>query len=437
MRASFVSSTRRVALVAVLLSSTGGAAAAQIPNASAAAFGMGGNFTAVARGYEAIAWNAANLAMPGRPMLSLGIGIIGGSVGLDPIDFRTMHEYSGEIVPVEVKQDWLDQVRAAGGEQLRLDGGVTPFAMSIGPIGIQAGASAYTNMKLSPDAYEAMVLFGNEGNNSGLTRDFDFAGTSVRAGAMSTVAGSFALPIPINFTMGVLSNERAAVGLTAKYVMGNALLIAEDNGSVLGADEMTIQLPMIVPDSSYSGTLGNGMGLDLSAAWSGGPWRIGVLAENVFNSFKWDTTRLAAISGVGSFNIDSSATDFEQVAYASAPQFLRDIVANQKYAPAFTVGAAFNVTSSLTLTGDMKVSTGGDEAIVVGPKSRLGVGAEWRVLPFLPLRAGVASVTDGWQAGAGLGLRLLGYEFGVSSSIRRRGQASESGIMIGVIGIGR
>ena len=51
MRASFVSSTRRVALVAVLLSSTGGAAAAQIPNASAAAFGPGGNFTAVARGY--------------------------------------------------------------------------------------------------------------------------------------------------------------------------------------------------------------------------------------------------------------------------------------------------------------------------------------------------------------------------------------------------
>ena len=103
-----------------------------------------------------------------------------------------------------------------------------------------------------------------------------------------------------------------------------------------------------------------------------------------------------------------------------------------------------DITSSVTVgsegrtvTADMKTSTGGDDAIVVGPRSRIGVGAEWRLLPFLPLRAGVASVTDGWQAGAGVGLRLLGYEMGLSTSIRRRGTANESGVMFGLVGIGR
>ncbi len=435
MRASTVSTMRRVAVAAVLLSSTGSLAVAQLPNASAAAFGMGGNFTALARGYEAVAWNPANLAMPGRPLFSLGLGILGGSVGLDPIDFRTMSEFSGEIVPVQTRRDWLEQVRLAGGQHVRLDGGFTPLAFSVGPIGLQFGGSAYTNMTLSPDAYEAFVLFGNAGN-TGL-KDIDLTGTSVRVGAMSAAGMSFAVPVPINFTMGMLANERAAIGVTAKYVMGNALLIAQDDGSVLGASDFDLRFPMILPDSNYTGTLGNGVGADLSVAWSGGPWKVAMMAENAFNTFRWDTTMLAAISGAGTFNEDSNSVDFDQVPYGQAPAFLREIVANQKYSPAFTVGAAFDVMPALTLTADMKMSTGGDDAIVVGPRSRLGVGAEWRILPFLPLRAGVASVTDGWQAGAGFGLRLMGYELGLSSSIRRRGQANESGIMIGLVGIGR
>ena len=162
------------------------------------------------------------------------------------------------------------------------------------------------------------------------------------------------------------------------------------------------------------------------------------MAENVFNSFAWDTTTLSSISGIGTFSTDSNSTDFEtKLPFGEAPAQLRDIVTNQAFKPSITFGAAFNVMPSLTLTADIRQSMGGDEAILIGPKSRMGVGAEWRVLPFLPLRAGVASVTDGWQAGAGVGLRLLGYELGVSTSIRRRGEANESGVMIGLVGIGR
>jgi hypothetical protein len=236
-----------------------------------------------------------------------------------------------------------------------------------------------------------------------------------------------------------MKDERMAIGFTAKYVMGNGIAIAQDVGSVLGTGtELEFEFPLIVPDSGYNGTLGNGVGGDIGLAWSAGAWRVGVLAENVFNTFQWDTLRLSSISGVGYFSLDSTSTDFAtQRPFSDAPAALRDIVANQRFFPTITLGTAFKPMRTLTLTADIKASLGGDDAIVIGPKSRVGVGMEWRLLSFLPLRAGVASVTDGWQAGAGLGLRLLGYELGLSSSIRRRGTANETGVMLGLVGIGR
>jgi hypothetical protein len=428
---------RCVGLAGILVAIGARAANAQLPNASTAAFAMGGNFTAMARGFEAVAWNPANLAMPGRPFFSFGAVIAGGNLGLAPVDFTTLHKFSGQLVDSATRVSWIDQARLFGGERIKVDAGLTPIAFTLGPVGFQLGGSVYTNVNLSPDAWESWN-FGNAGNNGGQPKTLDFTGTSVRIGAFSVAALSYAHGLPISLTNNLLSDEKVAIGVTAKYVMGNALVVAEDAGSAIGAsDTLQLRVPVILPDSNYHGTLGNGVGADVSLAWSGGPWKVGMLAENVFNAFKWDTTVLAFAPGTGAFTSDTNDTNWDQVAYSSAPKNLRDIVAAQAFKPAFTIGAALKVTSSLTLTADMKKTFGGDEAIVIGPKSRFGIGAEWRVLPFIPLRAGVASVTDGWQAGAGVGVHVLGFEVGVATSIRQIGAARQSGVMIGLIGIGR
>lgn len=446
MRASLGSAMRRTGVAALLVAIGVTPSFSQLPSASPAAFGMAGNYTAMARGYEAVAWNAANLAMPGRPLFSLGIGVVGGTTGLDPIDVTAFNRFSGRLIDAETKAAWVDQARLSGGERLRIDGGVTPLALSVGPIGLQLGSSLYTNANLSPDAFEAM-LFGNAGA-TGVPKALDLTGTSVRSAAFTTGAASFALPLPFKVTGGFLPNERAAIGITGKYVVGHGLVVAQDNGSTVG-DDVRLNIPTItvrtdeydlftttLPTTEYKGNAGSGMAADLSLAWSGGPWKVGVLAENVFNAFKWDTSMLAFRPGTASKD-PADSSGFEQIEYFKAPQALRDIVEAQKFAPAIAVGMSFQLLSSLTLTADMKTYTGGDEAIVIGPRSRFGVGAEWRLLPFIPLRAGVASVTDGWQAAVGAGLHFLGYELGAATSIRRRGAATESGLMIGVIGIGR
>jgi hypothetical protein len=206
MRTSLVSFMRRAGLATLILSA-GVRADAQLPNASPAAFGMGGNFTAVARGYEAVAWNAANLAMPGRSFMSFGTAIFGGSAGLAPIDLGKLHEFSGKIVDPATRVSWVDQARLAGGQRGRLDGGVTWLGLSVGPVGLHVGSSFYSNMNLSPDAWEA-VLFGNAGRTGGQPKTLDFAGTSVRGAGFTTGAMSFALPIPINLTNGLLKYAR-------------------------------------------------------------------------------------------------------------------------------------------------------------------------------------------------------------------------------------
>lgn len=447
MRTSFISSVRRAGFAAVL-TAVASPAVAQLPNSSTAAFGMAGNFTAVAHGYEAVAWNAANLAMPGRPFMSFGLASLGGTLGLDPVDFRKLHEFSGQVVDSATKVAWVDLAQLSGGQKIRIDGGVTYLGLSVGPFGLQVGSSFYTNANLSPDAFEA-ILFGNAGRTGGQAKALDFTGTSVRGAGFTTAAASFAMGLPFKIMGGTLPGERMAVGITGKYVLGHGLVLADDAGSAFPTNApIQISFPTIITrqrvdgpgfgtaSDEYDGIAGRGVAADLSLAWRGGPWRVGLLAENVLNAFKWDTTMLAYLPGTASLD-GTNATDFDRQPFGNAPQALQDLVTAQKFAPAFTIGAAMNVTSRLTLTADMKTSTGGEESIVIGPRSRLGVGAELRILPFIPIRAGVASVTDGWQAGVGAGFHFLGAEISAATSIRRRGAATESGVMVGVFGLGR
>src|SRR5437588_12297405 len=125
MRTSLLPAVRRSAPPgAALVLTLAGVAAAQQPNASVAAAGLGGNFTAMARGYDAVAWNPATLGLPGNPHFSIAIAPFGGTASLTPINLSDVNAYSGKTVPASVRRGWLDLVTAKGGEKGELDGGL-------------------------------------------------------------------------------------------------------------------------------------------------------------------------------------------------------------------------------------------------------------------------------------------------------------------------
>ena len=422
--------TTRTAFVAavaslVLVSSSG---AAQQPNASAPAFGMGGNYTALARGYDAVAWNPALLGMTDRPGFSLTVATAGGFSGLHPIDFSSLKPFEGVNIPLSVREEWLTQVTARGGEHGSIDGGATVLALGVGPFAVQVATSAYANAKLTPDAFEA-VFFGNSGR-TGTPHDLSFAGSSMDGAAFTTGAVSYGIQPPIPLPMGELS-----LGVTGKYVVGHAMARAEDAGSIITTGPVILRFPMVYADPSDKMDQGHGVGFDIGAAWSLENLTLSATVQNVMNTFAWDTTMMRVKMATGSFDFGGQSTmDFVEMPYDSAPAPLRKEIADTRFARVFAAGAAYDVTNFLTVSGDVRHAATG---MVVGPRDAMGAGAELRVLGVLPLRAGLTRVDGGWQYAAGTGLSVFGFEMSISAAKRTiPGGGSASGLMFGLVSMG-
>jgi hypothetical protein len=413
-------SVRTAALLAAV--ALPGALAAQVSNSSPAAFGLGENFTAAARGADAVRWNPANLGLPGNPGFTFRALGGGGVSALNPVRMSDFSSFGGQPVSHEVRQQWLDRVTAEGGESGDAQGDFTVLALSAGRLALSVGGTGYAQARLTPDAAEAL-LFGNAGR-TGQARDLRFAGSNARGGAFATTALSYGQPV----------GRSAAFGVTAKYVVGAGMVRAADAGSAITASNIDVAFPT-VHSSADGASAGSGFGVDLGAAWTGGRLTLGAKAENVVNTFAWDETKLRYRAGTAAFDGTNSASNFDEQAYTAAPQSLRDAVADERFAPALSAGLAFQRSATLLVTADARYALGGDETIVLGPKSRFGVGVESRAIGFLPVRLGGALITGGWQASAGAGIKLGAYELSAAYMTRHAAHGTAPGVMFNVVSV--
>lgn len=400
---------------------------AQQPNASAAAFGMGGNYTALARGYDAVAWNPALLGMSDAPRFSLSLLSVSGLSGLDPVSLADISAVSKGTSPVPdgTKEAWLQRI-GAGTQRGRGDADISVLAISTGPVAFQLGMMAFGEAKLNQDAAEA-ILFGNAGR-TGSARDLHFNGSSARGGAISTGAMSVAIPLPLGVTGR--DDESFSLGVTGKYLRGAGMMRAADDGSAITSGNVKIGFPVVY--SSEAGNAGSGVAMDVGMAWHAGGLSLGATAQNVFNSFAWDTTTLRTRAGSASFDGTTVTSSFDALPYASAPASLRQSVASDRIKPEVGVGLAYRMPT-LTVSADARQRVG--DGMDVGPAMHAGAGLEFRGLGFLPLRAGAAVITGGWQAAGGIGLHLGPYELGAGVSMRTRDGGSETGVMVSLVSI--
>ena len=140
-------------------------------------------------------------------------------------------------------------------------------------------------------------------------------------------------------------------------------------------------------------------------AWEGSIWTLTAAIQNLFHTFQWDLEGFAYRPGTVLFEVDTTATDFDAVPAANAPGGLRNEVLDQSFGTALNLGAAYRRSDRLVLTADLRID--GGDTLVQGVGSHIGVGAELRLLPFLPLRGGFSRVSGGAiHLAAGLGLEL-------------------------------
>lgn len=397
-------------------------AAAQLPQASATALGLGFNTTASARGFAALANNPAGLSMHDGPGFSLAVAAAAVETGLGPVSLQDLVDYDGQLVPDAVKSEWLQRVAASGSQAGTVGAGITPVAFSVGSLGFQISAQAGGEVNLGEDAVE-LLLFGNAGR-TGSAGDYDLEGSSLEAFLLSTAAVGYGFQV----------SPQLHLGVTGTYSVGTGLVVGRDAGSVLQSDPLLAQIEFPVLFTDFEDEFGNeregaynngsGVGLDVGAIWVGPTLTVGATIQNLISTFGWDLAGFSYTPGQAVFDGDGGDSNFEEFPADGAPQVLRAAAEELTLKPVFAVGVQLEPTAELSVTADLRKRVSG--GLAVGPDFHLGAGAELTALPFLPVRAHLAKVSEGFQVGGGASLVLgpVNLSGGIALRTRDAGNAT-------------
>jgi hypothetical protein len=421
---------------------------AQLPDPSTRALGMGGAYTSLARGYEAVAWNPAMLAATGRPGFTIGLPHVNFEFGSNSYGFSDFRKYANSYLTAADKQVLLGKISDST-LTIRTLFGVAPFGLSIGPFALLVASAGQMDLGVGKDAVR-LALFGNAPGTSSFTAK----GSNGHAWAASTAAGSFALPF--NVPMGHLS-----VGATYKYVIGNVLGSAGDLGTRFVSSPFSTTEAGQAIYTNYDtkcssiqplGTglcgakVGNGYGVDLGATlqFARGGISLSAVVVNALGKMTWNQDRLIyertvrkdSLTASGSFIkvADSSVTlktAAQMAGDAQAQQLRSALLANADFARLARVGFALR-SGMLTVAADaqLRLKAGLDQQ----PAQLLSAGAEYRVLGIIPLRVGASSDFAGTtMLSAGTGLQLIGIN--IDASIANLSGTVNPGVRVG-FGVG-
>lgn len=368
---------------------------AQLPQASASALGVGFNTTASARGFSAITNNPAGLGHPGTGAFSLAVPALTAQSGLGPVTLLDLAEWEDRRLPDATKTEWLSRVDQSGGQTGSLDAGVTAFALQLGSIGFQLSSVAGGSVALAPDAVE-LYLYGNAGR-TGMAEDFDLEGSAINGFGLTTAAVAFGMKL----APGIYG------GATGKYTVGHGIVMGRSQGTTLGSDplELEVDFPVIVlrtEDPELKN--GSGLGLDVGVIIDRPGVSIGARIENIVSTFEWSLDGLSYVPAQALFNSDGQDSDFDERPASEAPADLLAEVAEATIKPVFSAGIQLEMSPQLSVTADLRKRVEG--GLALGPAFHAGVGAEVKVLPFLPLRGHLAKVSGGLQVGGGASIVL-------------------------------
>jgi hypothetical protein len=405
-------------LLAALAALPARRAEGQLPDASAAALGMGDTHAALARGFTAVARNPAGLAMPDGPEASASIFSIRGVGGLGPVDLGDFAAYEGELLSEEVRRQWLDRITTAGGEEGTASAEVSYLSAQYGRFGLQFASRGDVDSSLSPGAAE-LLLFGNAGR-TGAPADIALQGSAFDLAVTSTFGVGYAHPL-------IREGDRAlSLGVTLKYTIGHLMMTALELGGETTADPLAMRVEFPVVQSDTIPGLGGpdtgaGVGLDVGLAWRDGPLLAGLVLRDLVNTFAWNEESLYFRAGTVTVEGETRATDFEPRPFSDAPDPVRERVRELHDPPVLAAGMAYEPRSDLTLSAELRQRLGEGRSSL--PDTRFGAGAEYRPLAWLPLRAGASLHAEGYLLAGGLGLHLGPLHLDAALASRKSGSA--------------
>lgn len=416
---------RRYMLPLMLLAPS--ALAAQLPNNSTRALGLGGAYTVQARGFEAAAWNPAALGVRGRPSFTLGLPQGSLEFGSSDLGFGDFRKYADTFLSQQDKDDILAKIDTALG--VRTIAGIMPIGLSIGRFALTVGSAGGVEGQLGKDAVD-LALNGNA-SRAGVGEFFTAAGSRGSGWAATTAALSVGWPL-VSTPMG-----RITVGATAKLIFGNGLMRGAETSShfqINPAFDVTASGHAIYTDypggttsPSPGNAPGRGIGVDVGGMLElPGGLTVGATLVNVVGSMKWKAERLryerASYVVTQAANGDLNDTLIQVTLIGSqidgdpvARAFRDSVLEHAGFAKLARVGASLRLGGLLLAAdGQLRLSDGLDHP----PSQFVSAGAEYVLLGILPLRAGVGtdfSKQVTLSAGTGLHLGPVHLDIGAAN----------------------
>jgi hypothetical protein len=391
---------KRILTLLMLLYVT--AAQAQQATPEARSFGMGSAYTARASGYEASFWNPANLGLSTNPSWSTGMNA-SAYVSNNAIGYGQITDVYGEYLDSDEKSRLLADVRQATGgglATLDFDVGAQGIGASIGQFAFGFGGIGAGTSEITPDALE-LLLFGNVGE-SGTGRNFDFSGTSVDVWTLYGAHASYAQP----FRLEVLPQAGFSAGATLRYGVARDLLRITESRSDLIYEPLGLDVAMQKLQST-EGNAGAAFAADLGVAmeWEG-RMVFGASLINAIQAISWDESSFAVTNYEVNADYEEIAINSTTIPYSDLdPEVQANVDAlldGASLPRRLRLGSLLRVSPELDLSADYVELIGG--SLRSSWDRSLSTGAEFRGIPMVPLRAGLATSFDQFALTGGLGL---------------------------------
>ncbi len=396
----------------------------------AKSLGLADNYSAVSRGVQAMPWNPANLALErGNTFelnfISFNIAIYNNSFSLSEYNrYFTKEGNGGRPYTEKDKQAILDLIPDEGFKAMS-SVGMNAFGVAYNNFGfavqlIQQGQGASSTSKKLID----IALNGED-----LTRDYNLHETNPVGGssfgAMKISAG-YAYPLKptkIKFLRFMRKHvDLLAVGININYYLGAAGAKIERSelrvkrfGAKADSVSYLFNMEAVTSATESGSPTGQGFGIDLGiTAKYKKHWHFSLSFSNLFASIRWTKNVERFIlkeSGeaeiFGDTNEDSELSIDTSYAIGSFETKLPTVM---------RAGASYKLLNNLTLVAEWR--QGFDDYMNNTTTPRVGVGAEYYPLPWLPLRGGLAvGGTHGFQFGLGTGVHVGFFEFDMSYAV--------------------
>lgn len=371
------------------------------------------SYTSLARGYQAIGINPANLALPGNGDFSVGLCAVGANLANNSFTLADYNKYNGAFLSQSDKDRLLASVPDDG-----LAGNASGVA-SLFSFAIKSFAFGVTGdgggMVALPKDVVDLVL---NGNTFGKTSDLSSASGS----------GVARIDISVSYARSLYTAKWGNIngGLTVKYIRGIGYFkVTESSGYFVTTPQGLSSAGSMRVISSKGGM---GFGLDVGAATVyQGKYTVSFAITNAVSRIQWSKNNetnffLFTAQELTPDNADADSTTNSEHKRQSMGSFTASL------APQMALGISRQYRK-LLISADIKEGLRNSGDISTTPQ--LSVGCEWRLLSFLPLRTGISiGGAEKSGSGAGFGLVLGAFELDLGYAV------TKSLIPIGGAGLG-